>query len=266
MNVLSLFDGISCGRLALEKLNIPVANYYASEIDKNAIKISKRNFPDIKHINNVINITPDDYTNIHLLIGGSPCQSFSIAGDGSGFNGKSGLFWEFVRILKAVKPKYFLLENVKMKKEWLDIISNELGVQPIIINSGLVSAQNRIRCYWTNIPNNQLPIDKGIKLSDIIPNAKGAAKRNQVTKDGVKPFLNIRKDDKSNCIVSSYAKKLNGCVINNEFRALTPEECEQLQTLPVGYTEGVSESQRYKMIGNCWTVDIITHLFQNLIL
>jgi len=265
MNVLSLFDGISCGRLALERAGIKVNKYYASEIDKHAIKIAQKNFPDTIQIGDVREIYPPDYyQDIDLVMGGSPCQSFSIAGDGSGFQGKSGLFWEFVRVLKAVNPKYFLLENVKMKKEWLDIITEALGVEPIMINSSLVSAQNRVRYYWTNIPNVTIPEDRNISISDIIPGATGATKRNQVTKDGVKPFLNIRKDNKSNCLVSSYSKKLNAVVINGEFRSLTPEECEIIQTLPEGYTDGISESQRYKAIGNGWTVDVIAHLFEGL--
>jgi DNA (cytosine-5)-methyltransferase 3A len=264
MNVLSLFDGISCGRVALEKVGIKIKKYYASEIDKHAVKIAQKNYPDTIHIGDVQNLVCKDYKNIDLIMGGSPCQSFSIAGNGSGFKGKSGLFWEFIRVLKGVKPKYFLLENVKMKKEWLDIISKELGVEPITINSALVSAQNRVRCYWTNILNVTVPDDRNINLSDLIPGAKGAAKRNQVTKNGIKPFLNIRKDDKSNCLVASYSKKLNAVVIDDEFRPLTPEECEALQTLPIGYTEGASESQRYKMIGNGWTVDVLVYVFENI--
>ena len=265
MNVLSLFDGMSCGQIALDRLGIKVDNYFASEIDKYAIQVTQKNYPNTKQIGSVLDVKGEDLPKIDLLYGGSPCQSFSIAGDGSGFDGKSKLFWEFVRVLKETKPTYFLLENVKIKKEWQDIISRELNVEPIMINSNLVSAQNRVRYYWTNIPNVSLPNDKKILIQDITPNSKGAAKRNQKQKDGSnKPMLNIRKDNKSNCLVSSYTKKLNAVVVNGEFRHLTHNECEILQTVPLDYTKGVSDSQRYKMLGNGWTVDVIAHIFKNI--
>ena len=159
MNILSLFDGMSCGQIALERASIKVDNYYASEIDEPAMKVAKANYPSTIHIGNVIDVIGSQLPQIDLLIGGSPCQSFSSYGDGSGLNGKSGLFYEYVRLLKEVKPKYFLLENVNMKKEWKDIISKELGVEPIAFNSNLVSAQNRDRLYWTNI-SFDLPEDK----------------------------------------------------------------------------------------------------------
>lgn len=190
MNVLSLFDGIGSGRLALDKLNINIDKYYASEIDPVAIKIATANFPDIIEIGDVRNIY--NINNVDLLIGGSPCTNLSTIGDMSGmtstnnekivllerylelknqgmeFHGESYLFWEYVRILKLVKPKYFLLENVYMKKEWQDIITKQLGVEPIIINSNLVSAQNRKRLYWTNIPNITIPKDRNILLDNIL--------------------------------------------------------------------------------------------------
>ena len=156
LNVLSLFDGMSCGRLALERAGIKVNNYFASEIDKYAIQVAKHNYPNTQHIGDVTKVKASELPKIDLLIGGSPCQSFSNAGNGTGFDGKSGLFYEYVRLLKECKPKYFLLENVKMKKQWQDIISKELGVEPIKINSNLVSAQNRERLYWTNIPVSEL--------------------------------------------------------------------------------------------------------------
>jgi len=148
MNVLSLFDGMSCGQIALNDANIKYDNYFASEIDSHAIKISLKNYPNTKHLGDVTKITSESLPKIDLLFGGSPCQSFSRAGDNKGFEGKSGLFWEFVRILKEVKPTYFLLENVVMKKEWKDIISEALEVQPIEVNSNLISSQNRKRLYW----------------------------------------------------------------------------------------------------------------------
>ena len=169
MNVLSLFDGISCGQIALERAGIKVDNYFASEIDKYAIKVTQKNYPNTIQLGDVCNIKCNELPKIDLLIGGSPCQGFSFAGKQLNFNDpRSKLFFEFVRILKEVKPKYFLLENVKMKKEYQNVISEHLGVEPIEINSALVSAQDRKRLYWTNIPNINKPDDKGILLSDIL--------------------------------------------------------------------------------------------------
>lgn len=168
MNVLSLFDGMSCGQIALNKLGIKYENYFASEIDKHAINVTMDNYPNTKQLGNITNLNGYDLPKIDLLIGGSPCQSFSIAGNRSGFEGKSGLFWEFVRLKNETNPTYFLLENVRMKKEWENVITKALGVEPIEINSSLVSAQNRRRLYWTNIPNITQPEDKNIYLKDII--------------------------------------------------------------------------------------------------
>ena len=280
MNVLSLFDGMSCGRIALERACIQVSNYFASEIDKHAIKVSQNNWKDVTVIGDVTKISFSNgvlYTEVgqfqvgkvDLVIAGSPCQGFSMAGKQLAFDDeRSKLYFVFERILKEIQAENpsvkFLLENVKMKQEYKDIISERLGVTPVAINSNLVSAQNRYRLYWANFQINA-PADKYISLSDVIgEDARGAAKRNQVTKNGVLPFLNIRKDDKSNCVVSSFSSKLNGCITNGEFRGLTPEECEELQTVPIGYTSSVSDSQRYKMLGNGWTVDVIASIFKNL--
>ena len=168
MNVLSLFDGMSCGQIALNKLGIKYDNYFASEIDKYAIQVTQNNYPNTKQIGSVTEVRGDDLPKIDLLIGGSPCQGFSFAGKQLNFEDeRSKLFFEFVRLLKETKPKYFLLENVKMKKEYYDIITDILGVSPIEINSSLVSAQSRKRMYWTNIPNITHPNDKNIMLSDI---------------------------------------------------------------------------------------------------
>lgn len=170
MNVLSLFDGVSCGRIALERAGIQVDKYYASEIDKHAIQITQTNHPDTIQIGDVAAVT--GLKDIDLLIGGSPCQGFSFAGKQLNFEDpRSGLFFEYVRVLKETKPKYFLLENVKMKKEYQDVISGMLGVKPMEINSSLVSAQNRKRLYWTNIPNVETPQDKGIMLNEILEEA-----------------------------------------------------------------------------------------------
>ena len=169
MNVLSLFDGMSCGRIALERLGIKVDNYYASEIDKYAIQVSQANYPDIIQVGDVTELDTSTLPKIDLVMGGSPCQGFSFAGKQLAFDDpRSALFFEFVRCVKELKPKYFLLENVRMKKEYLDVISEYMGVEPIMINSALVSAQNRVRYYWTNIPGIEQPEQRGIVLRDIL--------------------------------------------------------------------------------------------------
>ena len=178
MKVLSLFDGMSCGRIALDQLGIPVEKYYASEIDKYAIQVSQANYPDIIQIGDVTKVNPKDYMDVDLILAGSPCTGFSFAGKQLAFEDpQSKLFFDFIRILKAIKPKYFLLENVRMKKEFLQVISEQVsacypeitfGIEPIFINSSLLSAQSRQRYYWTNIPNIKQPEDRGIVLRDIL--------------------------------------------------------------------------------------------------
>jgi len=306
MKVLSLFDGISCGHVALERANIPVDAYYASEIDKYAIQITQKNYPDTIQLGDVSKIK--GIKDIDLLIGGSPCQGFSKAGKQLNFEDpRSKLFFEYVRLLNEINPKYFLLENVAMKKEYRDIISQYLGVEPITINSDLVSAQHRNRLYWTNIPDVQQPEDKHILLEDIIESGdvdkdksycidanyfKGTnaktyfckSKRQVVwvipeaTKKG---YVEVSNGDcidltfiksktrrgrlmieKSNCLTAS---PYNYCKVTNDwFRLLTPTECERLQTLPDDYTKGVSNTQRYRCLGNGWTVDVIAHILKNL--
>ncbi len=169
MNVLSLFDGMSCGQIALDQLNIKVNNYYASEVDKFAIKVAKENYPNTIHLGDVREVKATELEPIDLLLGGSPCQGFSFAGKQLNFDDpRSALFFEYVRLLKETKPKYFLLENVRMKQEYQDVISEYLGVKPIMINSSLLSAQNRVRLYWTNIPNIEQPKDLGLLLKDVL--------------------------------------------------------------------------------------------------
>ena len=171
MNVLSLFDGMSCGQIALNKLGVKYDKYFACEIDKYAMQVTQHNFPDTIQLGDVQFVTKETFGNhkIDLVVGGSPCQGFSFAGKMLNFDdARSKLFFEYVRLVKELKPKYFLLENVKMKKESQDIISEYMGVEPIEINSSLVSAQTRKRLYWTNIPNVRQPEDKGIVLKDII--------------------------------------------------------------------------------------------------
>jgi DNA-cytosine methyltransferase len=388
INVLSLFDGMSCGQIALDKLGVEVNKYYASEIDKYAMEVAKKNYPNIIHVGDVTKVDGTKLDKINLLIGGSPCQGFSFAGKQLNFKDpRSALYFEFVRLLRETKPKYFLLENVRMKKEFQDIISNDLGVKPIMINSSLLSAQNRVRLYWTNIPNVTQPNDLGIILKDIIedgvtdrtkshcldanyfkggnlksyfekhrrqlifskdglchvgdadlkgndsikrvyhPDGKsptlttmqgghrepkiimGGAFRGRYQEDGsTKQELEIRPDEKTNTvttvqkdnvlIIAEATKKgyteiedgdcfdatfptsktrrgrnmkdKSNCLTaanydymryeHPTYRKLTPLECERLQTVPDKYTEGVSNTQRYKMLGNGWTVDVIKHI------
>ena len=198
MKVLSLFDGMSCGRIALDQLGIPVEKYYASEIDKYAIQVSQANYPDIEQVGDICNLDPKDYKDINLILAGSPCQGFSFAGKQLAFDDpRSALFFEFIRLLKEIKPKYFLLENVRMKKEFLQVISEQVsecypeipfGIEPIFINSSLLSAQSRQRYYWTNIPGIKQPEDKGIVLRDILEDNFDSER------------------DKSHCIDANYFK------------------------------------------------------------
>jgi len=414
MNVLSLFDGMSCGRLALDRLGIKVDKYYASEIDKYAIQVASANYPDTIQIGDVCDVKGEDYPNIDLILGGSPCQGFSFAGHQLAFDDpRSALFFEFVRVLKEVNPKYFLLENVKMKKEFLDIISDQVGVEPILINSSLLSAQNRQRYYWTNIPGVEQPEDRGLVLKDILeteaderptkdternrrhhktpeqksltmtatmykgagnngmtlvpmvdkipdksetiksqyyksskanferkgtfhatgvpldkpkrvgtavdikghdsikrvysPEGKsptlttmqgghrqpkvvkgGAFRGRAYDKDGkrmdrdgssvankTKQMLELRQDDKSNALTTVQKdtlvvesaireKSKTDSVDEMHWRKLTCLECERLQTVPDNYTNHVSNTQRYKMLGNGWTIEVIAHILKGI--
>ena len=367
MNVLSLFDGMSCGQQALERADIKVDNYFASEIDKYAIQIAEKNYPKTKHLGDVTQVskfwTEHKFPKVDLLIGGSPCQSFSYAGNQLAFDDPRGkLFFEYIKIKDLLKPKYFLLENVKMKQEYVDIISEYLGVEPIEINSALVSAQHRKRLYWTNIPNITQPADKKILLKDVLE--CGCVDRNKsycldanyfkggnlklyfekyrrqlvfdrclqvgeadvnghdiikrvYSKEGKAPSLNsmnggnrepkvycggaivgrrlddkgIRKDEQLElpmvqCLeVNDKQKSRSLSTITKDtvvsplpkgrypdaygkykdlWRKLTPLECERLQTIKDNYTAGVSNSQRYKMLGNGWTVDVIAHILKGI--
>jgi DNA (cytosine-5)-methyltransferase 3A len=277
-NVLSLFDGMSCGQIALNKLGIKYDNYYASEIDEPAMSVTQFNYPNTIQMGSITELQSSQLPKIDLLFGGSPCQSFSNAGNGTGFDGKSGLFYDFVRLLKECKPTYFLLENVKMKKEWQNIISEELGVQPIKINSNLVSAQNRERLYWTNIPVVGLPDDKKIYIEDILDtqfdskywlkerNSELLSKK--VSIEGAPDICCIdvynkkfKKDRKSPTLTLPHHNSLR-LLQDGKFRKLTPNECERLQTVPVDYTNtGIADIHRYSMLGNGWTVDVIAFIF-----
>ena len=331
MKILSLFDGMSCGQLAIDRIGIKNYTYYASEIDKYAIQIARKNFPNTIHLGDVTSIKSANLPKIDLLIGGSPCQGFSFAGKQLAFDDpRSHLFFEFVRLLKELKPKYFLLENVRMKKEYLDIITKYLGVEPVLINSSLFSAQNRQRYYWTNIPFNKNIVDKGIILKDILetnlnevikmsddydgkPKQVGIAVdinghdilKRVYSPEGKSPTINsmnggnrepkvvcgrmigrykidgkrqdhkgsiagkstqmleLRKDQKTNNL--STVQKDNVLTKNDLYwRKLTPKECERLQTVPDNYTSCVSKTQRFKMLGNGWTIDVIAHILKNI--
>ena len=461
MNVLSLFDGMSCGQIALDQLGIKVNKYYASEIDKYAIAVAKENYPNTIHVGDITQLDPKDFKNIDLILAGSPCQGFSFAGKQLAFDDpRSALFFEFIRLLKAIKPKYFLLENVRMKQQYIDVITQQVSecypehqgndlfdskIEPILINSALLSAQSRQRLYWTNIPNVKQPEDLGIVLKDILedevnsefyhgkksiaymergndkwqqagkrradryeqnadkeksftitenwhkgvpynyfketkpiqvnPSKKASGRQpyiqdrvfhedgkshsltasfadrtNVATKpkqvgvasdinghdilkrvyspEGKSPTLNtmgggnrepkivsgalrarsknqdgknvswketkpkqmleLRKDEKSNSITSvskdsvvvskireksktvrsggraSYDRHEWDSVDELHWRKLTPLECERLQTVPDNYTASVSNTQRYKMLGNGWTVDVIAHILTNM--
>ena len=293
-NILSAFDGMSCGQLAINKyLSKDEYKWFASEVHYPSMNVTNHNFPKTVQLGDVSKITgmmiPKD---IFMVIGGSPCQGFSLAGRRKGmvakddlenievtslfqymnlkesgfqFEGESYLFWEFIRLVKLVKPKYYLLENVKMAKRWEKIISKELGVEPIHINSNLLTAQNRDRYYWTNIPGITQPENTFTHISEVVPGAIGGwGKRGRKYKGDEYYTLvaTTRKDGKSNCLTKSACGRF---VELNDGRVipLTIDHCEMLQGVPVGYTEtiGVCKTERHKMLGNGWTVPVIEHIF-----
>lgn len=292
MNVLSLFDGMSCGRIALERADIKVDNYYSSEIDKYAIQIADKNYPQdaVNRLGDVTKVSSKDLPKIDLLIGGSPCQNLSLAvvnniKHNKGLDGtKSGLFYEYIRILTELKPKYFLLENVGgMRDKDKDIISQALGVEPVRIDSNLFTAQDRDRYYWTNIPVDLDISDRNINLKDLIIDSSfiddsfwykipftynGDDKKIQCTlglkgHDILKRVYNIngKVGTLTCCRGGNLQKKIYQ---DGKCRKLTPLEYERLQTVPDNYTDGVSNSQRYNILGNGWTVDVIAHIFKGL--
>jgi len=281
--VLSLFDGISCGQVALERAGIKVDEYYASEIDRYAIQVAKKNYPDMIHIGDITNIEFDKYIgNIDLLIGGSPCQGFSLAGKMLNFDDpRSKLFFKFVEVLSVIRPKYFLLENVPMKLEWIDVISEHLGVNPFCIDSSLVSAHQRKRLYWTNIPNIGQPEDKGIELKDIFDYHEQTAWEKGFNHFGIsinsRDYVKIdrkgnekKNQKKSSCLTGGHRGDGNHSDMDliyykdGKARRYSPIECERLQTLPDSYTEGISNTQRYKSLANGWTVDVIAHILKSI--
>lgn len=271
MNIVSLYDGISCGQLALRQLGIEYT-YYASEIDERCIAVTQHYFPNTLQLGDCRLIRSSSLPPINLLMGGSPCQSFSVVGFQKGLEGESGIIEEFFRLKDELQPRYFLLENVPMKPQWREYISNRLGVEPTIINSNLVSAQNRKRLYWTNIPIAPLE-DRHIYLKDIIEEKPGGKRYAHYIKESNEPLLYQRprgnnpggyKRGKSPTLSISSWQHNNILIYKNHARKLTPEECEKLQTIPVGYTNLFPKTHRYKMIGNAWTVDVIAHILQGI--
>lgn len=339
INVVSLFDGASMGHVALDLAGVRVNKYYASEIDKWAKKITQKNYPGTIQIGDVtkLRLVPKGFPKIDLVMGGSPCQGFSFAGKQLNFEDpRSRLFFDFVRVYKMLKKKNqeikFLLENVRMKKEYQKIISDILEVEPIEINSSLVSAQNRRRLYWTNIKGFKQPKDKEIYLRDILQNddevdskyiitgkwlewfkkngderlrkkymslnpikaitmtarqyaswngnfvvfgaSRGRYKINGVRQDSkmltaglTSQELECRNDGKTNALATvgkdNLVVKLSDILEEFQVRRLTPIECERLQNLPDNYTEGVSDSQRYKILGNGWTAQAVAEILKH---
>lgn len=284
MRVLSLFDGISCGMVALERAGIPVERYVAYEIEPNAIKISKKNYPQIKHCGDVTTADFKQYEGFDLLIGGSPCQSLSIVQSKTRqhLDGKSKLFFEFVRAKDEVKPKYFLFENVSsMNEESRTVISDILGCEPIPINSADFSAQQRPRLYWTNIPVFQVNTKNKNVLKDIMQSDVPQKYFYDCEFDfhghdkNVCATLHIKGHDILKRVHSPLTKcsTLTTCgggntqkkvLDNGRARKLTPLEYERLQTLPDNYTEGVADTHRYSLCGNGWTVDVISHILSHI--
>ncbi len=277
ISVLSLFDGISCGQVALARAGIAVQKYFASEIDQNAIKVTKARYPGTVHLGDVKTFNVDALPPIDLMFGGWPCVGHSLAGKHGGLNDpRSGLFHDLIRTKNQVKPTYFLFENVCIPPKDIKEINSLIGVSPIILNSSLVSAQSRKRMYWTNIPIPEIE-DRGIKLNKwLFTNPHGNTKAEvrfyeksptlkshapiqdwKIVPEGTKvpeDYLNGKREKRGSTkswhsIYSSY----------------TPEDCEELQTLSRGYTDvGLSKTARYKAIGNGWTVDLIVELLKGL--
>ena len=286
LNVLSLFDGISCGQVALERAGIEVENYYASEIKNNAIKVTKLHYPNTIHIGDINSVDFKEYIGkIDLIIGGSPCQDFSpvkwINWQSKGLNGdKSSLFYKYLEALTVIKPKYFLLENVKMKKDCEEQLSNFLGVNGLHINSRLVSFQNRPRIYWTNIPNVNIPKDKNINFQDFKDVDYEYCSKFKVNKTPSREKMwnnglgrnqggtcaNVTNSDKIYCITRKQDRCPNSGLVEFEdfCRYLTREELELGQTLPVGYTDILTYNQMQDVVGDGWTVDVIAHIFKGL--
>lgn len=281
MNVLSLFDGISAGQLALKRAGINVTNYFSSEIDKYAIQTTQYNFPNTIQLGDVETIDLEGLPKIDLLLAGSPCQGFSISGKQLGFDDpRSRLFYEFVKVLRKIKPTYFLLENVVMKKDFIKIINESVGVEPVLINSNLVSAQNRKRNYWTNFPIREIE-DREIYLDSILEEFGNPSIISSDGKDGERWIQSLRVNGgkKSNTLTSEGFAKLgvstmqpgkyvdfynNRYLKNWHFRAYTAKEYAMLQNFDISYFNGLSEYRIKRLLGNSWTVDLIAEILKNI--
>jgi site-specific DNA-cytosine methylase len=281
-NVLSPFDGLSGGQLALTQNGIKYDTYYASEIDKYAIQVTQKNFPNTVQLGDVTKWQEwdIDWSSIDLIHGGSPCQGFSNAGKGLNFEDpRSKLFFVFVDILNHIKKHNpnvkFMLENVRMKKEWLDVISEQLRVEPININSSLVSGALRNRFYWTNIENVKQPGDRNIKLQDILENGyTDRLKARALLESESRPLKDPSKmlsrylQTGFTTIVYSTIDKWNTIskdnVVVDDIRYFTQTELERLMTVPDGYTSGLTRNQAASLLGNGWTIEVIKHIYKNL--
>lgn len=269
MNVLSLFDGISCGQLALVRAGLKYEKYYASEVDEKAIRVTQRHYPNTIQLGDVTNIDGYILPKIDLLMGGGPCQGFSFAGKGLNFEDpRSKLFFEFARIFRECKPKYFLFENVPMKKEHSDIINEYLSVEPVEINSSLLSAQNRKRLYWTNIPIKPI-LAKNEKFNNYLYVLGHGRVKDKIKYYNKYPTLTTRGPASTYRIVVDLDRASIATIKQlrkdaSLTRSATPEECEFFQTLPIGYTSCINKKHRYKVIGNGWTVDVIAHILSGL--
>ncbi len=278
INVLSLCNGMSCGEIALRELDIPIKTYYSSEINPHAIQITQKNFPKTVQLGDITKVKGKNLPKIDILLAGTPCQGLSRANTKrQNLNDpRSSLFFQFVRLLHETKPKYFLLENVVMDKESQDIISEILGVQPIFIDSAVVSGQHRERLYWSNIPGITQPKDRGIKFDDVIgiPGVVCGGIRGRKTKESNNKYLQFittRKDGKCNCLTTNQRTTL---VMNKhisakltskiKYRYMTPEEYEKIQGIPIGFTSGVPATHRRTMIGNGWNIPTIVHILSKL--
>lgn len=265
MNVLSLFDGIGSGLLALKNIGIKIDNYFSSEINKDSIKVANYNHPEIIQLGDINNWENWDIPKIDLLLAGSPCQGFSKAGKGLNFNDeRSKLFFKFVEILESLNPKNYLLENNSMKEEYQNIITTSLQKTRIVnlypINSSLLTTQNRKRLYWTDLNVSEI-FDKRLKLNSIIGDYEGIwVYPRGFNKGGVQKY-------KNKCPTITTSNWEHNFLIqlkNGNKRKFTAEECEKIQTLPVGYTSILSNNKRIKAIGNGWTISVISHIFESL--
>ena len=295
-NVVSLFDGISCGQVALIGAGVHFNKYYASEIDPAAVRVTMINHPKTLQVGDIRELDPKDFHNVDLVLAGFPCTDFSLMGlrrgmvtkenvditsleqylelkeNGFEFDGQSYLFWEMIRMIKGINPTYIFLENVtNIHSKWFEIMNNEIGEFPYRINASRLTTQNRDRYYWTNLPQLEYPEDRGLTLDSIIPGAIPAGKRGIPTtrkpngKFNYKQNLTLKYDGKANCLVTG-SGATNLCVVDDKLRTLTPEECEVIQTLQKGYTDikGISKSTRYKLIGNGWSVEAVIPFFKGL--